>query len=199
MSYIVRIKRLIYILLSGLLLLSNSAKAGPGKETHLGIGIFTAAHSTILTYAFITTRDDKLVGAQIVRKQMFMYVAMGHWPGIVNPKRENLFTKNEVDSCFLVKDEYDKIVGYYAPPFDSIWKIRYYEHPSNYDSFGWSHGRYKPSQKQMEYLHSEYGILNLMTEYIWGENLYRLLKDVRRVDWIANYHSLPKDPLVQDP
>ena len=62
---------------------------------------------------------------------------------------------------------------------------------------GWSHGRYKPSTKQLEYLYTEYGIQNLLTDYIYGENLYKLLRDIRQTSWIVNYSALAKDTLVQ--
>jgi len=180
-------------------ILGSSTTPAPGKESHLAVGIFVGAHSSILTYAFISTRDDKIVGAQIVRKEMFMYAALGHWPSYVNLKRENLFEKNGIDSCFLVQNEYDEIIGYYCPPFDSLWKIRFYEHPTEYDLMGWSHGKYKPSQKQQEFLKQEYGLQNVLTEYIYGENLFKLLRDVRRTDWIVKYKLLPKDPVVMGP
>ena len=133
----------------------------------------------------------------MVRKQKFMYTAMGYWPGVVNMKRENLFMKNDVDSCFLIEDDYGKIVNYYCPIFDSLWKVRFFEHPIVYDMRGWSHGRYKPSTKQLEYLYKEYGIQNLLTDYIYGENLYKLLRDIRQTSWIVNYSALAKDTLVQ--
>ncbi len=133
----------------------------------------------------------------MVRKQKFMYTAMGYWPGVVNMKRENLFMKNDVDSCFLIEDDYGKIVNYYCPIFDSLWKVRFFEHPIVYDMRGWSNGRYKPSTKQLEYLYKEYGIQNLLTDYIYGENLYKLLRDIRQTSWIVNYSALAKDTLVQ--
>mgnify|MGYP006981759263 CR=1 FL=1 len=165
----------------------------------MAVGLFAGANSTVVTYAFVTTRDGKIVGSEIVRKQRFMYTAMGHWPGFVNIKRENLFLKNNLDSCFLVEDEYGKIVDYYCPIFDSLWKVRFVEHPTHYDLYGWSHGKYKPSIKQLEYLSKEYGIQNLLTDYIYGENLYKLLRDMQKTSWIINYSSLAKDTLAQGP
>ncbi|MFT5821074.1 MAG: hypothetical protein ACI8ZM_002323 [Crocinitomix sp.] len=165
----------------------------------MAIGLFAGANSTLVTYAFVTTRDGKIVSSQIVRKQRFMYTAMGHWPGVANIQRENLFFKNNVDSCLLVEDEYGKIVNYYCPIFDSLWKVRFFEHPTQYDLEGWSHGRYRPSHKQLEYLAKEYGIQNLLTDYIYGDNLYKLLRDMGKPSWIVNYSSLAKDTLVQGP
>lgn len=150
-----------------------------------------STNSEMLTFGFISTRNDQIVSVQNVSRQVFMYTAMGYYPGIVNMKRENLFFKNGVDSCFLVKDEYDKIVDYYAPPIDSLWKLRYKDHPMLWDEFGWSNEPYKPAYNQMVYLDSMYGIKNVLTDYIYGDNLYSLLRDITKSDWISNYKSLP--------
>jgi len=173
--------------------------ANGGKKNHLAIGLFVGAHSSILTYAFVSTRDGKIIGAQTVRRQMFMYTALGHWPSLVNPKRENLLLKNGIDTAFLVKNEYDEIIDSYCPSFDQLWKVRFYEHPYEYDLEGWSHGQYKPSAAQIEFLASEYGVKNVLTDYIYGDNLYKLLRDVRNQAWISKYRALPRDPVVSGP
>lgn len=195
----INILKLIHILFLGGLMALNPVNANPGKQSHLAIGFFVGANSTVLTYAFVSTRDGKIVGSQVVRKERFMYVALGHWPGYVNPNRENLFNKHNIDSCFLIKDEYDKVIDYYCPPFTQLWKVRFKEHPVQYDLRGWSHGKYKPSQKQLEFLEQEYGIHNILTEYIYGDSLFKLLRDVKNQDWIANYMSLAKDASVTSP
>ena len=180
-------------------LFGQDSKAQSGKQFQLAIGLFAGANSSIVTYAFVTTYNGKITGAEVIRKQRFMYVAMGHWPSYVNIKRENLFLKNDIDSCFLVEDDYGKIVNYYCPIFDSLWKIRFMEHPIAYDLAGWSHGQYKPSQKQIEYLSTEYGIQNILTDYIYGDNLFKLLRDMGSREWVDNYTSIAKDTLVQGP
>jgi hypothetical protein len=61
------------------------------KKTCFGIGLFTSAHSQLITYAIITLRDSNITGALIVTEQQFMYQALGYYPSIANLKRENLF------------------------------------------------------------------------------------------------------------
>lgn len=173
--------------------------AQSGKQSHLAVGFFVGAHSNVITYAFVSTRDGKIVGAQVVRKDRFMYTALGHWPGVVNPQRQNLLLENGLDSCFLVEDEYEKIVGYYCPIFEQLWKVRFREHPFLYDLYGWSHGQYKPSMAQREFLLAQYGIENILTDYIYGENLYQLLKDIQDKSWISTYSALPPDPPISGP
>lgn len=182
-----------------LILICHPAHAQTGKQSHLAIGFFAGPHSTVITYAFVSTREGQIIGSQTVRKDRFMYTAMGHWPGIVNIKRQNLLLENDIDSCFLLKDEYDKIVGYHCPVFDELWKVRFSEHPYLYDVYGWSHGKYKPSVAQIEYLHREYGIENILTDYIYGENLYKLLRNIQDKAWISTYSKLAPDPPVNGP
>lgn len=191
------VRLFLHIITFSLLCFGNNGFANTGKQSQLAIGLFVSAHSSVLTYAFVSTRDGKIVGSQIVRKEMFMFTALGHWPGYVNPNRENLFEKNDIDSCFLIKNEFDKVVDFYCPIFEELWKVRFAAHPTEYDKFGWSHGKYKPSIKQQEYLYANYGIKNVLSEYIYGENLFKLLRDIRKPEWIVNYKSLAKDPVVQ--
>jgi hypothetical protein len=127
-----------------------------------------------------------------------MYCALGHWPSLVNTQRADLFLNNNVDSCFLVYDEYGKVNGYYCKPFLDLWKIRFYEHPSIYDAKGWSKGQYKPSRAQMQYLQKNYGIKNILTEYIYGDSLYKLLRDIQDPNWIDLYRYVEEDTLNKE-
>lgn len=157
------------------------------KKTYFAIGLFAGAHSSLVTYAFLTFIGDECVGAEVVRKDRFMYAAFGYWPSPANPKRENLFEKYNVDSCYLLENDFNKIVGYYCPVFDDLWKLRFYEHPMEYDLEGWSQGQYKPSIYQAEILRREYGINNVLTDYIYGDSLFKLLRDIQRPEWVWAY------------
>ncbi len=138
----------------------------------------------------MSTRNGEITGAQVVRKQRFMYSALGYWPSLVNPTRENLLYKNGVDSCFLLKDEFDKIVDFYCPVFDQLWRIRFKAHPFDQGLYGWGQGEFKPSEAQLAYLSQQYGIHNLLTDYIYGEHLYKLLRDIQNNSWVQNYKSI---------
>ncbi|MBK9591250.1 MAG: hypothetical protein IPO32_07035 [Crocinitomicaceae bacterium] len=170
-----------------LALTCNLQAQGGVKKTCFGIGLFTSAHSQLITYAIITLRDSTITGALIVTEQQFMYQAMGYYPSLANMKRENLFQKYGVDSCFLVSDELDNIIGYYAKPFYDLWKIRFYEHPMYFDTEGWSQGQMKPSRYQSDFLYKEYGVSNVLTQYFYGDTLFKLLRDVQDPAWIESY------------
>ena len=177
-----------------ILILVPVAKAQTtGKKNYFAVGLFASAQSSMITYAVVTYRDDVFIGAQVMTEQRFMYEIMGYYPSIATINRENLLQKNEVDSCFLIENEARKIVGYYAKPFADLWRIRFFTHPMQYDQDGWSQGEFKPSRWQREYLGKEYGVNNVLMEYFYGDNLYKLLRDVQNPDWIFNYHFMTAD------
>lgn len=160
-----------------------------GKQYHFGVGIFSGPQSSVLTYAIITTSGDQVIGTQIVNEQRFMYTIMGYWPHSANPQRINLLEANGVDSCFLYKNQFDKIIGFYAKPFNDLWKIRYKEHPYKYDTNGWGQNLYSPSPAQSRFLYQEYGVKHIQTEYFFGDTLYKLLKDVETESWVSKYKA----------
>ena len=96
----------------------------------------------------------------------------------------------ELIAVFLLKDEYDKVVDYYCPPFKDLWKVRFNEHPYNSGLIGWGQDQYKPSQGQQVYLEQNYGIKNILTQYIYGDSLFKLLKNVQDKEWIKSYQTI---------
>src|SRR5690606_36687566 len=138
-------------------------------------------------YTILTLRDSVVTNALVVSEEQFMYQALGYYPSLANPKKENLFVKHGVDSCFLVVNEIDKVIGYYAKPFYDLWKLRFYEHPMEFDMKGWSQDRIKPSAYQMKLLYEQSGVNNVLTHYFSGDNLFKLVKDVQDQQWVAAY------------
>ena len=76
---------------------------------------------------------------------------------------------------------------------DQLWKLKYSEYPydrrHNQDTKGWAKMKYSPSPGQLRYLQQNYGI-KFITDYIYGKNLFRLLKDMQDPNWVSNYMSL---------
>jgi hypothetical protein len=182
-----------------LLLNSSALDAQELRKTHFALGFFTSAHSQMISFAYVTTFKGRIVSSQIIRPERFIYTALGYWPNpVLNPDRENLFLKNGVDSCFLLMDDLDKIIGYYAKPFQFLWKIRFYEHPYDFDRPGWSQGQYVPSIYQKDFLKREYGLDNILTDYIYGDSVFKLLRNVQNPGWIINYRTASHDSTVTD-
>lgn len=189
------VMRLLRVFLLSLFLCLSSFSKGQNhlQQSHFAIGFFTSAHSQLITYAFVKTINGKVIGAEVVSQDRFIHTALGHWPHPVNNDREDYFAKYNIDSCFLVRNESNKIIGYYAPIFDQLWKIRFYEHPYQYDQMGWSKGQYKPSAAQSQFLRETYGLDNFLTDYIYGDSLFKLLKDIQTPGWISQYKTASLD------
>jgi hypothetical protein len=187
------VRKIAAILILLCLFSGHSAQAQNGKKIYFAIGLFTSGHSQMVTYAFISTTNGSVLGAEIVRKERFIYSALGYWPSSANPKKEDLFLKHNVDSVFLVVNESNKVIGYYEKPFEELWKIRFKEHPYQYDEYGWSQGLYTPSLGQQLYIKKEYGVHNILTQYIYGDSLFKLLRDVQNPGWVSAYKTASVD------
>ena len=187
------VKRFLLIGCMLLIFMPGFSQTTTGKKNYFAVGLFTSAYSSMLTYAIVTFRNDVVVSAQIITEERFMYEAFGYYPSIANVNKENLFAKYGVDSCFMLSNDLNKIVGYYCKPFQDLWKLRFYEHPYNFDTPGWSQGQFKPSIYQMKILREEYGINNVLTDYFYGDSLFKLLRDVQRPSWIQSYKYAVKD------
>ena len=209
-------KGLKIILLCLLLLPFANVRTQQERTTYYAIGFWTAAHSKMITYATITFFQGRVVSAQIISKDQFIYSALGHWPSPANPERIDLFAQHGVDNVFLLKNHICpqadscardsncvdffcpdsnpcKVSAYYAYPFEELWKIRFYEHPYDFDRPGWSQGQYWPSIYQKEFLRREYGLNNISTDYIYGDSLFKLLRDVQDPSWIVSYRTASSD------
>jgi hypothetical protein len=166
-------------------------ESNASKKHHFAVGIIMGPNSQILSYSMITTLNDKIIGSQPMTEQRFMYYMLGNWPCVANPKRENLLEKNGIDSCFLTMSYANKINGYYAKPFNDLWRVRYKIHPTSYDApAGWSNEYYKPSQKQSKYINDTYGVPNVKTSVFYGDSLYKILRDIQNPDWVTLYSNL---------
>jgi hypothetical protein len=96
----------------------------------------------------------------------------------VNYKKTDMFSDNGIEHTEIVTQ---------------LWKLRYAIYPfkvQTKDTLGWTQNfenPYMPNEKQMLIL-KEYG-LNDINGFIWGDNLFRLLKDMESRDWVVRYHD----------
>ncbi len=80
---------------------------------------------------------------------------------------------------------------------NNLWKLRYAIYPfstTSEDTLGWTGNRsnsYMPKPEQMEILEG-YG-LERINGFIYGEDFFRLLKDIRKPDWIEDYKNADKE------
>lgn len=151
---------------------------------------------------------------QTISKTQFLNQAQGIEDSEVNAGNVDLFTKfGVVDSLRLVnlvvssispvptdldvynytlKTKFDTQVGLIAESaVNKLWKLRYAIYPLaffNDDTLGWTNNtenQYMPKKGQMDILKT-YGIEKI-NDYIWGDNLFRLLRDMENKEWVETY------------
>lgn len=73
---------------------------------------------------------------------------------------------------------------------DELWKIKYSEYPfqRSGDIAGWANLKYAPSPGQLKYL-SKYGFKKSVSDFIYGEKCFQLLKDLQSPDWQYDYQN----------
>ncbi len=82
----------------------------------------------------------------------------------------------------------------YFTYLDSLWKLRYYTYPykkNDSDTLGWTMNKanpWIPNSEQMKLLAS-YG-MDTVSFIIFGEGLFKLLKDMNDPQWVAKYKTL---------
>lgn len=172
-----------------------------------GLRLYPAGNSLITT-AIVTVNDKKVVKAEIIPEGQFLLEMSGAVHSKANPAPDDLFYKNGIFSCSRTKDtvsiKFKKHTDFVVqdlkvecPILGELWKVRYrrdiriknYNYGSNIKPTGWAGDSYFPSLRQIEYLKANYGSDGI-NEFIYGEKLYKFLKDVQDTAWISNYKSL---------
>lgn len=140
---------------------------------YFGLCLVTGAHSQPVTYAIIKETNETDIEAKIVSRETFLRMITGNQECKANPKNEDFLEINEIDPLI----------------FKEIWKLKYSEHP-NYgnNEKGWAGKLYNPTDGQHNLL-NQYGIYTL-TNYCYGENMFKLLKDLHSINWVNLYKGL---------
>lgn len=174
----------------------------------LGFQIQPKGNSKVL-YVLVgvdTANNNKIVKVEYISEDNFVLYGKGLRKCKANLSQENLFEKAGVD-CGLILDPkevdgvevYDTLWNEMAPlclPIYDIWKLRYsvdphynkYHTAVNEEDKGWAQTRYRPSVNQVKHL-QQYGI-NDITDIFWGENMFKLFKDMQDEEWVENYKHL---------
>jgi len=167
-------------------------------------------------YFIVQANGNKIVKATPINQQSFIKQAMGLEKSDANPNAQNLFVKynvfdsvkimSEVLASIQPKPEDKKLLDYKKRTrFNNrieflaknltaqLWKLRYASYPysrNSADTLGWtmnSDNEFMPTNAQMNILKG-YG-LQTINGYIYGENLFRLLKDIQNKQWIERYKA----------
>lgn len=161
-------------------------------EHYFALGIIAnpTGNDPLISFAIVTMKDGKMVASQPITKNTFIRMACGDWPSKANPGQEDLFLKHDILSCGRFVDTMSNTKIYLCDALDSLWKVRFKEHPYVFDDSGWSRGRLHPNKKQIEFLYKEYEVARINLDFFIGNFMWKLLKDVQDPKWIEHYKSL---------
>lgn len=185
-------------------LLQQSGEPSTGYSEHLGFCLLPGANSRPVTFLIVQKFDDpaKPLTAINITQQEFISIAYGWGDSKANPGKENLFVKYGIANCGYRPDTIIHHVlvrgGLGCSPLDDLWKLSHNEWPFQVAASrnpnisqpagpgpGWARNPNHPSEGQISIL-QQYGALDYI-DAIYGENAFRLLRDMQDPAWVSNY------------
>ncbi|HLG02197.1 MAG TPA: hypothetical protein VI731_01300 [Bacteroidia bacterium] len=184
----------------------QSAEPAPAFHDYLGFQLKPGANSSTVTFNLVRHYDDpkRPLTAWNITQAEFMSIASGWNESTVNPDRENLFHKHGIADCGYFPDTVinHRMIkgGVTCNPVKDLWRLIYNEYPFYSTSAhgsapsvsapsgpgpGWARFPSHPSDGQEAMLRA-YGIQH-HTELIYGDNAFRLLRDMQDDSWLGRY------------
>lgn len=176
----------------------------PGMRTpeqiathHFALRIYPQGNF-LVTCALVTVQGGKVVKQEMLGRDQFVMMMSGVYYSKANPKSADVFKDHGIYTCESIVDSMThKLVNIKCPLLDDLWKVRYkldirkknYFYGQNVQREGWAGTDFFPSAKQFEYLRKNYGA-DGCNEFIWGDNLFKFLKDVSDTSWQNKYKAL---------
>lgn len=179
----------------------------------------TPSGTSLISTAIVTVNKKQVVKAEVINEMQFLMEVSGLIHSRANPAPDDLFKKNGIAFCSQVKDTIrytykgfdstdfktrQKTTGFVVengkatcPMLKELWKLRYrydirvknYNYRMGQEGDGWAADRFFPNLAQINYLKSTYGC-DLINEYVYGKNLFKLMKDVQDTAWVNSYKKL---------
>jgi len=146
-------------------------------EYFFGFSLIPSAMGGLVHFALIKPGSEKNTVKQITRDD-FIAQSSGKQKSIANPKFINLFKQYQIDNPNII---------------DELWRLRYKEYPyftSEKMQPGWSANDsipMMPTITQMETL-KKFGLYR-MSDYIYGENAFKLLYLIGKPEWVNTYKA----------
>ncbi|MCQ2606809.1 MAG: hypothetical protein MJ204_09790 [Bacteroidales bacterium] len=140
---------------------------------YFGISLITT-HMGFVRYGFIQIKSTGEQKITWLSREQFMSQVAGEMVSKANPEKKNLLEEKKIS----------------ASTFDNLWKLRYAEYP--YDGSnekGWAGKDFMPSDAQLAFLKRNYHY-NGLDQFFYGEDMWRLIKDMQDPNWQNQYSSL---------
>lgn len=145
------------------------------NKWYFGISL-TTTYTGFVRYGVIKVHEDGRKEIAWLTKEGFIRQVTGQAESKANPDRQNLMETNEIR----------------WEVFDQLWKVRYSEYPYQTTQSmepGWAGKMFCPSDAQWTFLKQNYGYSNF-NDMLFGDNLWKFLKDAQDPAWAAQYSSL---------
>ena len=157
-----------------------------------GLSLNTGLNNQLFTLFTVKVFEGRLIQSEPMTRDQFVLQAQGVVPSKANPERVNLFRKYEVNACVAVGPDTTGRFIQDCNVFDDLWRIRFQEYPfrlveGQHPGKGWAEKREAPSARQLLLL-TDYGMLS-RSDIAYGENVFRLLRDVGDSSWVDNYRK----------
>ncbi|MFQ3579036.1 MAG: hypothetical protein SNJ71_02715 [Bacteroidales bacterium] len=185
MNYISKILLLVILLVCGVQSFAQEEiilkrKEGPtpnyyNNQWFFGISLMTS-YTGFVRFGYIKIHEDGRKEITWLTKQNFIKQATGQMFSKANKDSTNYFEK------FKIKWE----------TLDELWKLRYSEFPyydPNVRETGWAGKINSPSPAQWDFLKKNYGYSDF-NQFLYGDNMWKLLSDCQDPAWQTHYSSL---------
>jgi len=145
-------------------------------EYYFGFNLIENSYGAMMHLVLLKPGDNRKHKIIQLTKDGFIAQASGKQKSLANPNGIDFFKEYEIKNPNVL---------------DNVWRLRYKEYPyfSNQKiEPGWSANDsipFIPTEAQMQIL-QKFG-LNRMSDFIFGENAFRLLKLMEQPEWINSY------------
>jgi hypothetical protein len=145
-------------------------------EYYFGFNLIENISGGMVHLAIIKPGDYRSRRVKLLTKDGFIAQASGKQQSLANPQKVNFFEKFEIKNPNII---------------DDLWRLRYKEYPyftSEKMEPGWSTNDsipFLPTEAQMQIL-NKFG-LERMSDYIMGDDAFKLLKLMEQPEWINSY------------
>jgi hypothetical protein len=145
-------------------------------EYFFGFNLLPNAMGGLYHIALIKPEKNGSYKIRQITKESFIAQAKGKEQSMANPKGIDMFRKFQIENPYVI---------------DDLWRLRYQDYPyQTRDKVdpGWSTNDsipFLPSPTQMKTL-EKFGMFR-MSDYIIGDNAFRLLQMMGKPDWIKIY------------
>lgn len=142
-------------------------------DAFFGISLMTT-YSGFIRYGFIQISSTGETQITYLSQSDFMQQVTGQQRSRANPEGVNFLEQ--------------KLIMWQS--FENLWKLRYAEYPyEGSTEKGWAGRDFAPSVAQWNFLKQNYG-LSSFSQFIYGDAMWRLVKDSQDPQWQRQYSSL---------